>query len=68
MGTGEGMSTYCFQISRLLNWDAILEAEITSKDTIVSIGGRLTEPLSILTEMRLEQLTEWLKNDWSKNT
>ena len=32
-----------------------------------SIGGRLTEPWSILTETRSEQLTEWLKNDWSKN-
>ena len=33
-------------------------------ERIVIIGGRLTEPWSILTETRLEQLTEWLKNDW----
>ena len=29
----------------------------------LSIGGRLTEPWSILTETRSEQLTEKLKND-----
>ena len=39
------------------------EWSILKKMEFPIVGGRLTEPWSILTETRSEQLTEGLKND-----